>query len=345
MTTPPDSIPLAHNTPDPDTPRQPMVARVAPAITLFILSPIVAEYLLGNISFSSIAWGLLFLAPMYGGGALLVREVTRRSGRGWGTMILLATAYGLLEAGLLDQSLFNPSFMGWDFQSIAPIPGIGVSAYWAQVFLVGHAIWSISVPIALVEALVPRRSTTPWLGNLGLFVTTVIFILGSWIIFVDHQATGQFMASPPQLLGTSIGILALIVAAFTIRTPSRATINKAAPNPWGVGILAFLASSLFFLRPESWLGVAIGFGLMIGTAIFVTQWSKRKTWGVSHRLALAGGALLTYAWVGFVAVPMVGDQGMMKWVGNIILTLFAIGLLIVAVRTVQKGQLSQEVSQ
>ncbi|MGH3813749.1 MAG: hypothetical protein ACRDUV_15065 [Pseudonocardiaceae bacterium] len=29
---------------------------------------------------------VLFLAPLYGGGAVVVREVTRRSGRGWPTM-------------------------------------------------------------------------------------------------------------------------------------------------------------------------------------------------------------------------------------------------------------------
>jgi hypothetical protein len=48
--------------------------RVAPAVGLFLLAPLVGEYLLGNLSIRDIV-ALLFLAPMYGGGALLIREV------------------------------------------------------------------------------------------------------------------------------------------------------------------------------------------------------------------------------------------------------------------------------
>jgi hypothetical protein len=152
--------------------------RIAPALGLLFLAPLVAEYLLGNIAFSGI-WGLLILAPMYGGGALLVREAARRTGRGWPTILLLASAYGVLQPGVLDQSLFNPSYEGYDFQSIAHVPAVGVSAHWAMVFIVGHAVWSIAVPIAIVEAMVPNRQTTPWLGTVGLTVTGVVFLLGS----------------------------------------------------------------------------------------------------------------------------------------------------------------------
>jgi hypothetical protein len=35
---------------------------------------------------------VVVLAPMSGGGALLIREVARRAGRGWPTVLLLAAA-------------------------------------------------------------------------------------------------------------------------------------------------------------------------------------------------------------------------------------------------------------
>ena len=35
---------------------------------------------------------MVVLAPMSGGGALLIREVARRAGRGWPTVLLLAAA-------------------------------------------------------------------------------------------------------------------------------------------------------------------------------------------------------------------------------------------------------------
>ena len=45
-------------------------------------------------------WLVLVLGPMYGGGALLIRELTRRTRRGGPTMILLALAFTGFEFGL-----------------------------------------------------------------------------------------------------------------------------------------------------------------------------------------------------------------------------------------------------
>jgi hypothetical protein len=87
------------------------VRRVAPAIGLFLLAPLVAEFLLGNLPITFLP-GLVMLAPMYGGGALLIRELTRRAGRGVPTMLVLGIAYGLVEEGLTTQSLFNPGYGG-----------------------------------------------------------------------------------------------------------------------------------------------------------------------------------------------------------------------------------------
>src|SRR5437588_4144985 len=84
--------------------------RIAPAILLFFLAPLVAEFVLGDLTFAQI--GALFaLAPLYGGGAILIREITRRSGRGWPTFLLLGLAYAFLEEALLTQSLFNPNYL------------------------------------------------------------------------------------------------------------------------------------------------------------------------------------------------------------------------------------------
>src|SRR5690348_3112671 len=76
--------------------------RALPAIGLFSLAPVIGEMLLGATSIDAI--GLLpFMALLYGGGSLLIRETVRRSGRGWWSILLLGAAYALLEEGLLDQ--------------------------------------------------------------------------------------------------------------------------------------------------------------------------------------------------------------------------------------------------
>lgn len=134
--------------------------RLIPVFGLLVLAPWVGEYLLGNIPLS-ILIALPFLVPLYGGGALLIREVTRRTGRGWPTIVLLALAYGVIEAGLVDQPLFNQNFSNVPSAGVTPIPSLGISAYNAMAFIIGHAIWSISLPIAIVEMLTPKRRRTP----------------------------------------------------------------------------------------------------------------------------------------------------------------------------------------
>jgi hypothetical protein len=61
-------------------------------VGLILLAPYVGEFLLGNQPITALPW-LLALAPMYGGGALLVREVGRRLRGGWPVLVLLAAGY------------------------------------------------------------------------------------------------------------------------------------------------------------------------------------------------------------------------------------------------------------
>jgi hypothetical protein len=90
------------------------VKRALPVLALLLLAPWVGEFLLGNISVRRLP-ALLIMVLLYGCGALGIREVTRRTRRGWLTIIQLGAAYGIIEAGIVDQSMFNPSFEGWDF--------------------------------------------------------------------------------------------------------------------------------------------------------------------------------------------------------------------------------------
>ncbi len=138
---------------------------VLAAIGLFFLAPLVAEYLLGDLPITMLS-ALVVLAPFYGGGALLIRELARRAGRGWPSIVLLALAFGILEEGFTTQSLFNPNYLSLNLHLLQPayIPALGIGGWWTVFVLALHTVWSICVPIALVEATVPKRATTPWLG-------------------------------------------------------------------------------------------------------------------------------------------------------------------------------------
>lgn len=75
--------------------------------TLYFV-PWVAEVLFGATPLSRMG-ALLVVAPLYGGGAILIRELARRRGTGWGSIFLLGAAYGVIEEGLAIQSIFNPN--------------------------------------------------------------------------------------------------------------------------------------------------------------------------------------------------------------------------------------------
>ena len=67
----------------------------------------------------------------------------------------------MIEAGLVDQAMFNPSFEGWDFQAATPVPALGIGAWYTWTFVVGHGVWSIAVPIALVGKTASPPVSTP----------------------------------------------------------------------------------------------------------------------------------------------------------------------------------------
>jgi len=199
--------------------------RVAPAFVLFFLSPFVAEFLLGNISISAIA-ALIILAPLYGGGALAVREIARRCGRGWATIVLLALAYGLIEEGIVIQTLFNPNYLGLHLLTEAYIPSLGIGGWWTPFVLTLHTVWSISVPIAIVEALFAERRETPWLGKTGLGVSIALLLIGGILIRFGTQKQGPFTASPLQLISATILVVLVSALAFRFKKKQRVALRR-----------------------------------------------------------------------------------------------------------------------
>jgi hypothetical protein len=292
--------------------------RIAPALALLVLAPWVGEYLLGNISGRDIL-ALPFLVPLYGGGALLIREVTRRTGRGWPTILLLGAAYGVVEAGLVDQLLFNPPL------SPESTPVLGISAYNAVAFVVGHAVWSIGVPIALVETVAGRE---PWLGRVGLVATAALYVFGCLIIFGDQRDATGFLATPTERLAVAATALVLIVVAFAGGRRRREPGTGPVPRPVPVGVGAFVLTSVFFARPETWLGVGLGIALIVAAWLLIARWARREAWTERHRFALAAGTLLTYAWGGFVLTALLEPDDRMRWIGNAAFAALALALLL-----------------
>lgn len=311
--------------------------RVAPAFVLFFMSPYVAEFLLGNISVSAFP-ALIFLAPLYGGGALLVREVARRTGRGWPTIVLLALAYGLVEEGLVIQTLFNPHYLGLSLLNEAFVPALGIGGWWTPFVLTLHTVWSISVPIAVTEALFAGRRETPWLGKIGLTVTSILYVIGCGLIYAMTRKQDTFMASSMQLTAVAVLIVACVFFAFRFRK-TVGVMAGAVAHPMAVGVLTFALGMAFMSAHaviHGWSIVAVYAAIFVVGIALLSFWSRRARWTPRHTLAAAGGAMLTYACTAFPQEPVVGLKGNVDLVGNVIFAVVAVALLVAAARAEKK---------
>lgn len=103
-----------------------------------------------------------------------------------------------------------------------------------------------------------------------------------------------------QAVGTVAGAAVLVFVAFRVGRRSTGPAAKPAPRPLVVGIGAFAGSSAFFAMAEGWPGFVACVVLLAVAAVVVARLSRRPGWQDRHRLALASGALFTYAWGGFV---------------------------------------------
>jgi hypothetical protein len=311
--------------------------RVAPAFALFFLSPFVAEFLLGDFSITALP-AILLVGPMYGGGALAVREIARRLGRGWPTLILLALAYGVLEEGIVIQTLFNPNYLGLHLLQQAYIPALGIGGWWTTFVLALHTVWSISVPIALVEGMFAERRTTPWLGNLGLGVSLLLLLAGGWLIRFFTTKQDPFTASAAQLASAAAILLLVVLLALRCR-PSSARRPGVAPAPWLVGAVAFVLGLAFMAVTKfvhDWIAVTADLTIELAGTALLLAWSRRATWTPIHLLAAAGGALVTYACYGFYQEPVLGAKGLVNRIGNGVFAAVALTVLVLAIRQQRK---------
>jgi hypothetical protein len=304
---------------------------------LFLLAPLVGEFLLGNLPITSVGL-LLLLAPLYGGGALLIRETGRRWRLGWPGILVLCVAFGLVEEAFVTQSLFNPNYVRLRLLDYGYATSLGISTWWTVFVLSIHAIWSTAVPIALVESFTPAARRIPWLGYVGLAVTAVIFVLACALLFF-FQLQDFFMATAAQFAGGAVAVVLLVALAVALRhLPSRVPAGTlGVPRPWLVGAIFFVLGSTFMLLARTHeplpaaLNVAGLLTLLAGGALLLWHWSRSVDWSPRHELAAAGGLLLTYAWYGFVQIPSAGSASpQVDLLGNAVFAAGAVALLAAA---------------
>jgi len=291
-----------------------MLRRYAPVFVLAVLATFIGEVLLGATPISRLG-GLLVVTPLYGGGAILIRELARRRGSGWGRIALLGAAYAIVEEGLAIQSMFNPNLFN------AGLLGgtvFGVNWVWAEWTICYHIVWSIGIPILLTELLFPERRAELWLGRTGLTIAGVVYAIAATALAAIFRLViaPDFRAPVPLLIGAAL--LAAGLVALALAWPMRAAhsqpaaISRNTPPPWLVGLTTFVASVALFalLGLPQWLraGALVLLPMLaeaamaIGVASLIRYWAAGRGWSDMHRLALACGALLVSMIFGFFFV-------------------------------------------
>ncbi|WP_433430811.1 hypothetical protein [Nonomuraea sp. CA-141351] len=325
----------------------PLRARVAPAIGLFLLAPMDAEFLMGNMAVTNVAV-VLGTIPLYGAGALFIREAARRTGRGWPAILAFGLAYGMFEEAFLTQTLWDENWANVRILDYGYMPALGTAPPWIMFMAGVHTIWSISVPIAITETLAGSRRTTPWLGKRGFLAVGVIFALYFAGGAAATAAGKGLLTGPAQFIGAAVVVAALVVLGLRLRR-SAPTVEGRAPGPWAVFAFALVAGAIFVLLYAvdptglspwlaipipAWGSVLIYLALFATVGLLVRRWSHRSNWSDAHRLALAAGAMLTYAWHSFPWKVIVPASQAADLTSNAIMTVGAVVLLLIASRRV-----------
>jgi hypothetical protein len=318
--------------------------RMLPVLTLFVLSPFLAEVLFGATPLSNLG-ALLVVLPLYGGGAVLVRELARRRSPGWGRIFLLGAAYGIIEEGLIIQSMFDPNMFN---AGLVGGRAFGINWIWTMWTIGYHIVWSISIPILLAELLFPTRRSEPWLGRIGLIVISVLYLLGALAL----AAIYRFAVAPdfqiPVLLNLLAAFVAIVLIVLALTWPTREprelphNVSGKAPSPWIVGLLGLLMAAFWFglldlphfLRTGGWAFVPIVLGIapVAGFASLIRRWSGYGTWSDLHRLALAVGPLIVSTLWGLFRVTT-GSR--LDQLGIVVFGILAAILLVLLARRLQ----------
>lgn len=198
---------------------------------------------------------LILLGLLYGGGALLCREVTARWRGGWTTLVLLAAAYGVFEEALIVRSWFDPTFSDTARTN-------AYSRIWQTNVLVAvhitvfHIAVSMIASLVIVELMFPGWQRKPWCGRRTLgWIALAMPALAA----LSWSPGGFYRAPVAQVSMAAVLCLALVVAArltAAVRWPRPAPSTSTRRHRPRLGLLAFAATLGHFVL--AWASPAIG---------------------------------------------------------------------------------------
>jgi hypothetical protein len=225
----------------------------------------------------------------------VVRELKVGWSKGYVSMFVLGAAYGIVEEGLMVKSFFDPDWMDLGVFGVYG-RSWGVNWVWAEWLTIYHAIFSIAIPITLVELAYLERRNERWVGNrklMGLVMLLGAATLFGYLFLTDYR--------PPLLqycfFACTVALLTLLAWKIPCSAGENGKLQVLKPNK--LVIIGFLTALAFFLcfgagpnlvtQPL----ILMFTGLMLLFTIFSLL--KRYDWNAGtlyHKFTLVAGAVV-----------------------------------------------------
>ena len=213
----------------------------------------------------------------------------------------------------------------------------GVNWVWAEIIIVYHAVWSITVPIFFAELLFPAKKDKPWLKSTGIIIFTVLFLLSSAGFYFLFLKMSGYNASWIHFLLSVLAAFVIFVIGRRMKRTPRVSYKIKIPPAFITGSIALLISVCWFFYLSQvfvkktllpvWLIEVSGILLIAGCVILVLGW-VHKGWALSHQFSLAYGALNgimilgLYTLIGFGNVIDIYSQSVFFIVVNLLFFLW-----------------------
>lgn len=282
---------------------------IPPALSLFVLSPAIGELLSGSSPpvefFNPI--NFLLLACLYGSGAVVVRELKVKWRKDYRAILLLGAAYGIIEEGLTVASFFNPNWM--DLGILGSFGRVfEVNWVWAEMLTIYHAVFSITIPIVLIELVYPSRELTRWTsdrslkGVIALFAGTVI------TEFYLFSLLGKYVPPAFQYIATVLVVFFIIYLTYKLKPEKEDLTIKKIGKPrkmYVIGLagstsflLLFWSSPYIFNHPV--IILSLGIILVFGMLKYMGRFDWKGSNSYQSRLAVVAGALSFLIFLAFI---------------------------------------------
>lgn len=319
----------------------PLRRRVVPLLGVLLGAPITAEYLYAYLPFTGDPWmsliAIVFFAPLYGGTALLIREIAVRTGRGWVGILLLAAAFGIAMPGVIDLALLGEDRADVAFWSELReptlIPALGFSGFPILSWTLGHVMMSVGAPLALLHVLAPAHRGRPLLGKVGIPLTLTAAALMTIVVHQDGRQTYGYAPSLIQVVSVLAVVAVVAGLAFTrLGAPVRTT-----PAVRGVPTFAVLGGAILLklstdLLPPTWPG-AVSLVVVLALSGAALAWcSGHRRWGPREIGLLGAGVVVAGALAGFASPIPEGVTLTAKLAHSGVLLALALVVLVLVLR-------------